>query len=386
VNFPRETAKLTIYLDYQASTPVDPRVAELVASISAAIYSNPHAEDHAGGWEASRLVEAARGQIAQAIGAEADEVIFTSGATEADNIAVLGAALDASTGRNRIIVSAFEHKAVLECAAAARRYGFMVETVPVTSAGIVDLDALDQLLGEDVAVVSVMAVNNEIGTIQPIPEVAARASRWGAFVHTDATQAPLAMAVDVLEWGVDAASFSSHKLYGPKGVGALYLSSSAPWRPRPLMYGGGQEQGLRPGTLPTALCAGFGLAITLLSADERRMVRSLRDRLATQLMARHTNLQVTCVETERHPGCLHLRLPGHDAKDVATRLQPALHISTGSACTSGVMHGSHVLLSLGWSMEAAQEGLRISLGRFTTEVEVDSAGALLSSVLAAKVV
>lgn len=372
-----------IYLDYQASTPVDPQVAALIAAVSAEVYSNPHAEDHAGGWDASRVIETARGQIAEAIGAEADEVYFMSGATEADNIGVLGAALGAPKERNRIIVSAFEHKAVLECAAAARRHGFIVETASITPNGIVDLDSLGRQLSNDVAVVSVMAVNNEIGTIQPISEVAARAAQSGAFVHTDATQAPLAMDIDVLDWGVDAASFSSHKVHGPKGVGALYLSSSAPWRPRPLMFGGGQERGLRPGTLPTPLCAGFGLAMTLIQADERRKVASMRDRLAAQLKDVSPNLQVTCEVTERHPGCLHLRVPGRDAKDVATRLQPSIRISTGSACTSGVMHGSHVLMSLGWSAHAAQEGLRISLGRFTSDTELDVAVEMISRALEA---
>lgn len=378
--------KPAIYLDYQASTPVDPRVAALVNAVAGDVYSNPHAEDHAGGWDAARVVEIAREQIAKMIGAESDEVYFTSGATEADNIGVLGAAFGAPEGRNRIIVSSFEHKAVLECASAAQRFGFTVETVPITPSGLIDLEAIERHLSDDVAVVSVMAVNNEIGTIQPIAEVVARAARYGAFVHTDATQAPLAMDVDVSDWGVDAASFSSHKVHGPKGVGALYLSSSAPWRPLPLLFGGGQERGIRPGTLPTPLCAGFGLAMTLIQASERRKLTSQRDRLATQLMAAFNTLQVTCKSTERHPGCLHIRLPGRDAKDVATRLQPSVLISTGSACTSGVMHGSHVLLSLGWSVEAAQEGLRISLGRFTTDAEVDVASALIRDALAAEAV
>lgn len=376
--------KPAIYLDYHASTPVDPRVAELVAEVSAEAYSNPHAEDHAGGWRAAEVIVTARRQIAQAIGADADEVYFTSGATEANNIGVLGAAFGAPEGRNRIIVSAFEHKAVLECAAAARRHGFTIETAAIKPDGLVDLEALDRQLSDDVAVVSIMTVNNEIGTIQPIAEVVERAARSGAFIHTDATQAPLAMDVDVFEWGVDAASFSSHKVHGPKGVGALYLSSSAPWRPSPLMYGGGQEQGLRPGTLPTPLCAGFGMAMTLINPAERSRVALLRDRLAMLLKTSSPSLRVTCESSERHPGCLHLHLPGRDAKDVATRLQPSVLISTGSACTSGVMHGSHVLLSLGWSVEAAQEGLRISLGRLTTDAEIEAASELIGRVLAVR--
>jgi cysteine desulfurase len=370
-----------IYLDYQASTPIDPRVSELVTSVSVASFANPHAEDHAAGWSARSFVEQARSRIATAIGAADDEVVFTSGATEADNLGVLGAALGAPPHRRRILISAFEHKAVLECARASEALGFSVDMIPILPTGLVDLDRLGELLAEDVAVVSVMAVNNEIGTIQPIAEVVALAEPFGAFVHTDATQAPLAMDLDMVDWGVDAASFSSHKLYGPKGVGALYLSSTAPWRPRPLMFGGGQEAGLRPGTLPTPLCAGFGLAMTLLSESERIRVGSLRDRLARELTDRLPGLQITSEVAPRHPGCLHLRLPGRDAKDWVTRLQPTVQIAAGSACTSGVMHGSHVLMSLGWSADQAQEGLRISLGRFTSVEEVLSAAEIIAGTV-----
>lgn len=368
----------TIYLDYQASTPIDPRVSELVTSVSVASFANPHAEDHAAGWSAASVVEQARSRIATAIGAADDEVIFTSGATEADNLGVLGAALGAPPNRRRILTSAFEHKAVLECALASEALGFSVDMIPILPTGLIDLDRLDNMMAEDVAVVSVMAVNNEIGTIQPIPEVVALVEPFGAFMHTDATQAPLAMDLNMLDWGVDAASFSSHKVYGPKGVGALYLSSTAPWRPRALMFGGGQEGGLRPGTLPTPLCAGFGLAMTLLSKNERIKVASLRDRLARELIERLPSIQMTCEPSPRHPGCLHLRLPGRDAKDWVTRLQPTVQIAAGSACTSGVLHGSHVLMSLGWSSDQAHEGLRISLGRFSTVDEVQCAADLIA--------
>ena len=278
-------------------------------------------------------------------------------------------------------MGAFEHKAVLESARAAEAFGFTFEALPVTTAGIVDLTALEARLADDVAVVSVMAVNNEIGTIQPIADVARIVSRVGAFVHTDATQAPLAIAVDVQEWGVDAASFSSHKVYGPKGVGAFYLATTAPWRPRPLMFGGGQEQGLRPGTLPTALCAGFGVAMTLVNDAERNAVGALRDAFAQMLMERCPGLAITCSETPRHPGNLHVRFPGQDGKHLVTRLQPHVQLATGSACTSGVMHGSHVLAALGWEDEASAEGLRLSLGRFTTEAELMRAAELIADGL-----
>ena len=371
-----------IYLDYQASTPTDPRVLSLVAEVMAEDFANPHSEDHALGWQARASVDLARGRVAGAIGALPEEVIFTSGATEADNIAVLGAALGAPEARRRILVSAIEHKAVLEAAAAAERQGFHVERLPVTSSGVIDLDVLSQRLGPDIAVVSVMAVNNEIGVIQPVVEIAKRVAPTGAFLHTDATQAPAAMAVDVLSWNVDAASFSSHKVYGPKGVGALYLAPSAPWRPRPLMFGGGQEMGLRPGTLPVPLCAGFGLAMQILTTEgpsERDRISVLRNRFANALS--DATSRVTCEAADRHPGCLHLRLVGVDAADLIARLQPELSASTGSACTSGVTGVSHVLTAVGFSELEAREGLRLSLGRFTTAEDVERAASLIMNTV-----
>lgn len=366
----------TLYFDNHASTPLDPRVSRMVTTISDVEFGNPHADDHAKGWSARAVIDQARTQIADAIGALPDEIIFTSGATEADNIAVLGAALGAPQGRSRILVSAIEHKAVLESAKAAESFGFELEFVPVNADGVIDLKKLATVVGADVAVVSVMAVNNETGIIQPVKEVAAIGSAAGAFVHCDATQAPTAGTIDVFDWGVDAASFSSHKVYGPKGVGALYLSGSAPWRPRALMFGGGQEQGLRPGTAPTGLCAGFGLAMSLLNDEERTELQLKRDRLLGLLRDSLPGLQLSGGDSPRHPGNLHVRFPGLDAKDLVTRLQPRLSASTGSACTSGMMTVSHVLTAMGLSEELASEFIRFSLGRFTTVADVD-AGALL---------
>lgn len=375
-------AEAPIYLDYQASTPVDPRVVCAVASAMESGFGNPHSEAHVEGWRARELVEAARGVIGRAIGAAEHEVLFTSGATEADNIGVLGAALGAPEGRRRILVGAFEHKAVLEAARAAERFGFSVETVRITPRGIIDLHDLSGRLGPDVAVVSVMAVNNEIGTIQPVDEVATISAAAGAFVHTDATQAPSAMDVDVSAWGVDAASFSSHKIYGPKGVGALFLSDLAPWRPSPLMFGGGQEQGLRPGTLPTPLCIGLAEAFEILAKEgrrERARVAELRDEFAARLSAKAPHVMVTSPGAPKHPGNLHLRFPGVEAEDLLAKLQPRVCASSGSACTSGVIEPSHVLAALGWDHEASREGIRFSIGRFTTEAELREASTLILS-------
>lgn len=371
-----------VYFDYQASTPPDERVRALVASVSDVSFANPHADDHAAGWRAREIIEEARQQVADSIGADHDEVVFTSGATEADNLGVLGAALGAPKQRTRILVSAIEHKAVLESAFGAELFGYSVEIIPVTKSGIIDLSWLEAAVRDDVAVISVMAVNNEIGTFQPVSRVAEIGGRVGAFVHTDATQAPAAMDVDVLAWNVDAASFSSHKVYGPKGVGAFYLAASAPWRPRPLMFGGGQESGLRPGTLPTELCAGFGLALSLMATDEHIKVARLRDKLQARLTEAIPGLILTCPETPRHPGCLHLRFGGVDAKDLLIRLQPRLSASTGSACTSGLMTTSHVLRAIGFTGDQAAEGVRLSLGRFSTTDDIDRAVPLIAAAVA----
>lgn len=372
----------TIYLDYMASTPLDPSVRAVVEAALRDEFANPSSEGHSLGWRARAAVEAARRDVAEVLGSSPNEILFTSGATEADNLGVLGAAMAAPASRRRILVSAAEHKAVLEAARAAEDLGFTVERIGVTSAGVVDLTDLRAKLGPDVAVVSVMAVNNETGVVQPVSEVAALAAATGAFVHTDATQAPAAMAVDVVAWGVDAASFSSHKVYGPKGVGALYLSATAPWRPRPLMHGGGQEYGLRPGTLPTPLCLGFAAALKSLCAAERVHITNLRDAFQRRLHDLASNMAVTGSGAPRHPGSLHVRFPGYDASDLLDRLQPSVCAATGSACTSGMIGPSHVLLALGWDPKAAEEGLRFSLGRFTTADEIELAAEAIAKALA----
>lgn len=373
-----------IYLDYQASTPVDPRVKAVMLEVMDRDFANPSSESHSAGWQAGKRVEDARATIAEAIKCDPDEIIFTSGATEADNIGVLGAALGAPEGRRRILIGATEHKAVLEAALAAERFGYTVELLPVEGSGAIDPAELKNRLDESVAVVSVMLVNNEIGTIQPLEELVGLSAAAGAFVHTDATQAPTAIDVDVRELGVDAASFSSHKIYGPKGVGALYLSATSPWKPRPLMFGGGQEQGLRPGTLPTHLCAGFAEAFRLIAeqgAGERQRIAELRDQLQLLLEKNVSGLTLTAAPPRRHPGNLHVRFEGVDADDLLARLQPHILAATGSACTSGLTHQSHVLEALGLASGEAREGIRLSLGRFSTLDEVTEAAARIAAAI-----
>ena len=365
-----------IYLDNQASTPIDPRVKAVMIEVMDQHFANPSSESHSAGWEARKCVEDARTTIAEAIQCDPDEIIFTSGATEADNIGVLGAALGAHEGRCRLLIGATEHKAVLEAALAAERFGFSVELLPVDDFGMINLTELENRLDETVAVVSVMLVNNEIGTIQSLEALVDVSAAAGAFVHTDATQAPTAMNVNVRALGVDAASFSSHKIYGPKGVGALYLSAAAPWKPKSLLFGGGQERGYRPGTLPTQLCAGFAEAFRLVTENgegERARIAQLRDRFASMLEERAIGFRLTANAPQRHPGNLHCRFEGHNAEDLLARLQPDVFAATGSACTSGFAHHSHVLKAIGQTQEVASEGIRFSLGRFTTHEDVVNA-------------
>ncbi len=336
------------------------------------------------GWAAREAVEIARASIATNLGAETDELIFTSGATEADNIGVIGAALGAPPQRRRILVGATEHKAVLESANATTAFGFTVETVPVDQNGLIDIRQLRTMLQLDVAVVSIMAVNNEIGTIQDIEAIARLVSEAGAFSHCDATQAPAAMEIDLSAWGVDAASFSSHKIYGPKGIGALYLSALAPWRPKPLMFGGGQEGGLRPGTIPAPLCAGFASAMAIIRRKgiaERSTIEALRNHLASSLRSIHPALVETSTAVSRHPGNLHVRFPGINAGDLVSRLQPYIAVSTGSACTSGRASASHVLQAIGLTDYQAAEGLRFSVGRFSNFAEIDRAVKMIKEAL-----
>jgi cysteine desulfurase len=342
-------------------------------------YANPHAAEHAAGWSAGEAVEAARASIAALVGAEPDEVILTSGATEADNLAVLGAARAAPPGRRRILVGATEHRAVLGPAFSLEHEGFSVERIPVDAAGRLDLSALCARLGPDVALVSVMLVNNEIGTFGPVPEIAAMAARCGAIVHTDAAQAPCAMPIDVEALGVDLLSLSAHKAGGPKGIGALYIRRGT--RLRPLAYGGGQERGLRPGTVPTPLAVGFGEACRILSAEgaaERARVAALRDKLQELLLAAVPRARVLGAPEARHPGNLSMLFDGMDADVLVGSLQPDLAVATGAACSSGMPSPSHVLLAIGLSGEEAASVIRFGLGRGTNEGEVERAACLIA--------
>lgn len=360
------------YFDYLGSAPLDPRVGEAMVRIWATP-GNASAQDHAFGWRAAQTVDEARRSVAAGLGASEDEIVFTSGATEANNLLLLGAARAAPASRRRLLISPIEHKSVLGPAEALTAEGFTLDYVALDRFGRVDLDAFKAQLDETVAVASIMAVNNEIGVIQDVAALSALTADVGAFFHVDATQAPAAMAVDLQAWGCDGASLSAHKIYGPGGVGAAYVSDFAPWRPLPLVTGGGQQNGLRAGTVPQALCAGFAAAVDLLQTEgemDRLHAAQLRTEVLAVLRRHFGEVIETAADTPRHPGCLHVRLKTVDAADLLLRLQPKIAAAIGSACTSGTIGPSHVLRALGWSDAQASEALRFSVGRFSTGQDV----------------
>lgn len=374
-----------IYLDYQASTPLDPRVAQNLSRNFDSHFANPHADDHALGWEASRLCDDAAVRLAQTIGCDADEVLFTSGATESNNLAIFGIAARRQPSRRRLLVSAIEHKSVLESArTAVQRFGCAVELIPVDREGHVDLAELERALDEDVLMVSVMAANNEIGVLQPSKAISRLCGQAGALFHCDAVQALTADALEVEDLGADLISLSAHKLYGPKGVGALYARRDIQAMIEPLIVGGGQQRGLRAGTLPAPLCAGFADAAEIMSGpeakNERQRVTLLRNLFAARLLA-NSNIHLNGPPLEhRHPANCNLRFDGAEAKQLLAQAQPRLAASTGSACTSGSMEPSHVLTAIGLSEEQAMSSIRFSFGRFSTMDDVERASDLMLSV------
>jgi cysteine desulfurase len=363
------------YLDHMASTPLDPAVLEeMLPWMTVRGAGNPHAAGHKQGWRAAEAIERARGDVAALIGARPGEILFTSGATEANGLALLGAVPEGWP----VVCSAVEHPSVLECVGELARRGHVTGTLPVDGAGFVDPDALRV---EGPALVSVMAANNEVGTVQPVAELARRCRERGGLFHSDVVQVLSTGTIDVREMGIDLASMSGHKLYGPMGIGALYVRQGVSvW---PLLFGGGHQGGRRPGTLPTALCVGLGTACRIAKARapaDAVHLRELRERLFTALAAGLPGLRRNSPEAGGLPGCLHVTVPGVDAADRLLDL-PDLALSTGSACASGKGGPSHVLLAMGRSAEDAFGSIRVGLGRFTTVDEVDRAAARLVEAL-----
>ena len=374
-----------IYLDHQATTPCAPSVVEAMAPYWSAEFGNPHSSNHAFGWRADEAVTTARQSVAELIGATTDEVVFTSGATEANNLAILGLLQNEPGAGRNVVVSAIEHKCVLESVRQLQRLGYAVRLAPVRPSGHVDLYALGNLIDRATDLVSVMLVNNEIGTIQPVAEIAALCRSSGAIFHCDAAQAPTAVPIDVEALGVDLMSLSGHKMYGPKGVGVLFVSNVIRHRLRPIIHGGGQESGLRSGTLPTPLCVGFGEAARVLKERVSRDAKAL-------LQARQTFLETLLVrvadatvngEEPCHPAQLNVRLPGVEAETIVAKVQPWLAISTGAACSSGIPEPSHVLRAIGLDAYSAGECVRIGFGRSSSSTHARQAAELLADTVAA---
>jgi cysteine desulfurase len=366
---------MPVYLDYGATTPLDPLVAAAMAPWGVDHFGNPHSA-HRWGYEAAAAVAVARDQIASLLGAAAETVQFTSGATESVNWALKGVLTAPGQTRRRIVTVATEHSCVLETARYLESLGATLTVLPVDEDGLVDLDAATAAITDDVALVSVMAVNNEIGVIQPVAAIARAAHAAGAMMHCDAAQAFGKIAVDGLD--ADLVSLSGHKIYGPKGIGALYRRPGLALAP--LLHGGGQEDG-RSGTLPTALCVGLGAAAAI--AGERMTpdaahVRALWERL---LAALDFDLRINGTADTRWRGNLNFEVEGVEGN----RLLPALRgiaLSSGSACAAASGRPSHVLAALGRSPAEARASLRMGWGRFTTAAEIDAAAAELNAVVA----
>jgi cysteine desulfurase len=371
-----------VYLDNHATTALDPEVAERMRPWLLGGPGNPHAR-HAVGWRAAEAVDAARVEVAGLIGANPAELVFTSGATEANNLAVKGVVRAArSRGRDRVVTTAIEHASVLACCCRLHAEGCGLDVLPVEPDGRLDPERLRCVLGPRTALVSVMAANNEIGTLQPLDGIVRMAAARGVPVHADAAQAAGKVPLDVAALGLSLVSLTAHKMHGPAGIGALWVSRSV--AVEPLFDGGGQERGLRPGTVPVALAVGFGAAAALARRSlerEAARVAGLRDRLLAALSSSISGLQVNGGMEHRLPGNLNLRIPGVDAGALVEAV-PELAVGTGSACASDRQEPSHVLLAIGLDAEAAGSSLRFGLGRFTTEAEVDRAAALLAGAVA----
>ncbi len=364
-----------IYLDYQATTPTDPRVVEVMLPYFTERFGNPHSRNHRYGWEAEDAVETARAQIASILGADAKEVIFTSGATESNNLAIKGVAYFHRDRKRHLVTVVTEHKCVLDSCRHLEDEGFRVTYLPVQQNGLVDLDQLRAAIEDDTVMVSVMAVNNEIGVVQPLAEIGRICREKGVYFHTDAAQAVGKIPLDVNAMNIDLLSVSGHKIYGPKGIGALYVRRRPRVRLQPLITGGGQERGLRSGTLPTPLCVGLGEACAIAEremAEEAKRLEGLRQRFYDQIMARLPDVYLNGDETHRIPGNLNLSFAYVEGEGLMMGIK-GLSVSSGSACTSASLEPSYVLRALGVQEDMAHTSLRIGLGRYTTEAEVDAA-------------
>jgi cysteine desulfurase len=370
-----------IYLDHHATTPVDPRVLKAMLPFFSEKFGNPSSRTHRPGWDASDAVERARKQVAASIGANAREIVFTSGATEANNLAIAGIAAAAPAARRHVVTVATEHKAVLDPCRALEAQGWQVTVLPVAATGLVDLAAVEQAVTPGTALVSVMLANNEIGVLQPLAGISRLAHAQGAIVHTDAVQALGKLPVDVGALDADLASFSAHKVYGPKGVGALYVKRGIDKRLRAQVRGGGQERGLRGGTLNVPGIVGFGAACEVAGRDlpvEMARLIELRDALWEKLQADLDGVTLNGAPTPRLPGNLNVSFEGIDGEALLLAITDVA-VSSGAACTSA--EPSHVLTALGLETRRALASLRFGLGRDTTAGDIAQAAEHIRAVV-----
>lgn len=365
-----------IYLDCHATTPVDPRVVQTMQPYWTESMGNPSSVGHLYGWEAASAVSEARDRLAEAIHATPDELTFTSGATEANNLAIKGVAEAYFSKGQHIVTVATEHSAVLEPCRYLKTLGFDITELPVEEDGILNVALLEKALRSDTVLVSVMAANNEIGILQPLAEIGALCRERGIFFHTDAAQALGKIPLDVEAMHIDLLSITAHKVYGPKGIGALYVRRRNPRvQLAPQLHGGGQEKGRRSGTLYTPQIVGFAQAVDLAVAEletEAHRQAHLRDRLWHSLQSLG-GVYLNGHPQQRLPGNLNVSIEGIDPQSLMLGIRGAIAVSSGSACASAAGKPSHVLKALGRSKQLAQASLRFGLGRFTTEAEVDTA-------------
>jgi len=366
--------KLPIYMDNHSTTPVDPTVLEAMLPYFTEKFGNAASRNHVFGWEAEEAVDAARQQIAALINADSKEIIFTSGATESDNLALRGVAEMYREKGDHIITTMTEHRAILDTAKRLEKMGFSVTYVPVQADGLVDPEVINQAITPKTILISVILANNEIGTINPVAEIGKIAKARGILFHSDATQAVGKIPVDVQAMGIDLMSLSAHKMYGPKGVGALYVRRKNPRvRLVPMIDGGGHERGMRSGTLPVPLIVGFGKAAEIcrqMMPEEATRLTALRDRLSDGIMTQLDQVYLNGHPIQRLPNNVNISFAYVEGESLLMGLKD-IALSSGSACTSASLEPSYVLKALGVGSDLAHSSIRYGLGRFNTEEEVD---------------
>jgi cysteine desulfurase len=369
-----------IYLDNNATTAMDPRVLEVMLPYFTQVYGNAASRNHGFGWAAETAVEKAREQIAALIGGSSKEIVFTSGATESNNLAIKGAAHFYKDKGTHIITSKIEHKAVIDSCRALEMEGFRVTYLTPDKEGVISAAAVEAAMADDTILVTIMAANNEIGTVNPIGEIGALCRKKGVLFHTDAVQAVGKVDVDVGAMNIDLLSITAHKMYGPKGVGALYVRRKPRVRLVPLIDGGGHERGLRSGTLNVPGIVGFGEAAAIATAemaDEAKRLTALRDRLLKKLQAGVEQVFVNGSMAHRLPGNLNVSFAYIEGESMLMAINKSVAVSSGSACTSASLEPSYVLRALGVGDDLAHSSLRFGIGRFNTEAEIDQVAELV---------